>query len=201
MPQVSTPKIGALALSMSRDRSSTMRSCSLVISRISVMSCPTPITPVTSPFGPRRVVALSRISLRCPNLVNSGNSKLAASSPIKAASRTFFTDSLNSSVMKFATRSLPMVSARLKPSRVEALAFHSVTLPCTSMPKMGALAVSMSLVRSSATRLASAMTCFSSVISCPTPTTPSVLPSASQRAVALSSTVYCLPCFETRGSS
>ena len=56
-----------IALSMRRDKSSATRSCSLVTSRICVMSWPSPITPVTSSFGPRRVVAFSKISRRSPN--------------------------------------------------------------------------------------------------------------------------------------
>ena len=87
------------------------------------------MTPMTSPFGPRLVVAFSRISLRCPNFVKRGNSKFAVSLPMSAAASTLFTESLNSSVMKFTTSDLPMVSSLLKPSSLEALAFHFVTLP------------------------------------------------------------------------
>mmetsp|Transcript_20629 Transcript_20629/g.51609 ORF Transcript_20629/g.51609 Transcript_20629/m.51609 type:complete len:201 (-) Transcript_20629:1282-1884(-) len=189
IPFKSTPKIGALAVSMSRERSSAMRSCSPVISRISVMSCPTPITPVTSPSGPRLVVAFRRMTFFSPLLVKRGNSKLAVSLPIKASRNTALTESLNSSVMKFPTKDFPMVSLLGNPSKLDAFAFHSVTLPWTSMPKMGALAVSINLIKSSATRLDSAITWFNSVMSCPTPTTPVILPLASRRVVALRRTV------------
>mmetsp|Transcript_98990 Transcript_98990/g.255936 ORF Transcript_98990/g.255936 Transcript_98990/m.255936 type:complete len:201 (+) Transcript_98990:1229-1831(+) len=189
IPLRSTPKIGALAVSIRRDRSSATRSCSLVISRISVISCPTPITPVTSPSGPRLVVALSRIIRRSPSFVKSGNSKLAVSLPFSAASRTSLTETLNSSVMKFATRDFPIASRLEKPSKAEALAFHSETLPSVSMPKIGAFAVSMRRMRSSATRLDSAITWFSVVMSCPTAIAPMMLPCASRLAVAFISTV------------
>mmetsp|Transcript_20628 Transcript_20628/g.51598 ORF Transcript_20628/g.51598 Transcript_20628/m.51598 type:complete len:322 (-) Transcript_20628:3640-4605(-) len=164
-PFKSTPNIGAFALSIKRDKSSAMRICSLVLSRICVMSCPTPMTPVTSPSGPRRVVAFSKMSLRSPLLLNNGNSKLAVSWPFNACCKTSFTESLNSSVMKFLTRFLPMVSLLVNSNTLDAFAFHSVTLKLVSIPKMGALAVSMSLIKSSATRLDSAITWFNSVIS------------------------------------
>mmetsp|Transcript_20626 Transcript_20626/g.51576 ORF Transcript_20626/g.51576 Transcript_20626/m.51576 type:complete len:201 (-) Transcript_20626:520-1122(-) len=189
MPSRSTPKIGAFAVSMSLAKSSAFRCCSLVISRILVMSWPTPMTPVTSPSGPRRAVALRRISLRLPCLVKSGNSKLAVSLPDNAAAKTSCTESLNSSVMKFDTKCFPMVSSLLKPSKLDAFAFHSDTLPAISMPKIGAFAVSMRRVKSSAIRLESAMTWLSWVMSCPTPTTPVMWPLASRLVVALSSTV------------
>mmetsp|Transcript_64171 Transcript_64171/g.196285 ORF Transcript_64171/g.196285 Transcript_64171/m.196285 type:complete len:286 (+) Transcript_64171:1449-2306(+) len=157
-PWMSTPKMGALAVSMSRARSSAFLCCSSVISRIIVISWPTPITPVTWPSGPRRVVAFNRISLRLPSFVNRGNWKFAVSLPFNAAARTSCTDSLNSFVMKLDTKFLPMVSALLNPSKLEALAFHSETFPSVSMPKMGAFAVSIRRVRSSAMRFESAMT-------------------------------------------
>ena len=65
-----------------------------------------------------------RISWRCPQF-EKGNLKLAASLPMSASQRTSCTF-LNSSVMKFATSGLPMVSFLLPPSRLEALACHSV---------------------------------------------------------------------------
>ena len=71
-PWMSTPKIGAFAVSMSWERSSATHCWSLVISWIAVMPCLTPITPVTSPSRPRRVVAFRRISLRCPHFVKRG---------------------------------------------------------------------------------------------------------------------------------
>ena len=92
IPSRSTPKMDVFAVSMSCDRSSATRSCSLVISRISVRSCPTPMTPMTSPFGPRLVVAFSRISLRCPNFVKRENSKFAVSLPMSAAASLLFTE-------------------------------------------------------------------------------------------------------------
>mmetsp|Transcript_64172 Transcript_64172/g.196289 ORF Transcript_64172/g.196289 Transcript_64172/m.196289 type:complete len:235 (+) Transcript_64172:25-729(+) len=188
MPLRSTPKIGALAVSMSRDKSSAIRSWSLVISRIWVMSCPTPITPVISPSAPRRVVAFSKMAFLSPRFVNSGNSKLAVSLPAKAARSTEFTECLNSSVIKLSTSDLPMVSRFVKPNKFDALTFHSVTLPCLSIPKIGAFAVSIRRMRSSAMRLDSALAASCSVMSCPTPTTPTILPFESRRVVALSST-------------
>ena len=76
-----------------------------------------------------------------------------------------------------------------------ALRFHSLTLPSLSMPKIGALAVSISSVRSSATRRCSACALFIAVMSCPTPTTPTIDPDASRRVVALSSTSTRSPDF------
>mmetsp|Transcript_72641 Transcript_72641/g.210274 ORF Transcript_72641/g.210274 Transcript_72641/m.210274 type:complete len:213 (+) Transcript_72641:316-954(+) len=200
-PFTSTPKIGAFALSINRERSSAMRICSLVISRICVMSWPTPITPVISPSGPLRVVAFRRMSRRSPLFVNKGNSKLAVSVPNKAELSTWLTDSRNSCVMKPDTRFLPMASILLYPSKLDALAFHSETLPCTSMPKIGAFAVSMRRVRSSAMRWARSEAVLISVMSCPTPTTPIMSPFASLRAVAFSRMSRCSPAFVKRGSS
>mmetsp|Transcript_75067 Transcript_75067/g.207046 ORF Transcript_75067/g.207046 Transcript_75067/m.207046 type:complete len:204 (+) Transcript_75067:195-806(+) len=171
-PAVSTPKMGALAVSMSRDRSSAMRCCSAISERSSEMSWPTPITPVTSPSAPRRVVAFSRISRRWPSLVNNGNSKLAVSWPESAMVRTLFTSCRYSRVMKDSTNGLPTVCSLSHPDVAAAFWFHSVTQPLVSIPKMGALAVSIKRVRSSATRLLSFIAWRKFVISCPTPTTP-----------------------------
>ena len=54
------------------------------------------------------------------------------------------------------------------------------------MPKIGAFAVSMSSVRSFATRDSSACDWLIAVMSWPTPTTPTIAPEASQRVVAFS---------------
>mmetsp|Transcript_27410 Transcript_27410/g.72807 ORF Transcript_27410/g.72807 Transcript_27410/m.72807 type:complete len:224 (+) Transcript_27410:134-805(+) len=201
IPSTSTPKIGALALSMSLDKSSAILSCSLALSRICVMSCPTPMTPVTSLLGPRLVVALINTSRLSPPFVNKAISKLAVSLPINAKERTSLTDCWNSSVMNVFTRSLPIVCSLLKPSKRAAVAFHSVTLPFVSIPKIGALAVSISLPKSSATCLDLATASFNSLMSCPTPTTPVTLPALFRRVVALSNTVYRFPLFDSKGNS
>ena len=52
-----------------------------------------------------------------------------------------------------------------KPVIAAILRFHSLTFPFASIPKIGAFAVSMSSVRSLATRCSSALPAFSSVIS------------------------------------
>ena len=56
------------------------------------------------------------------------------------------------------------------------------------MPKIGALAVSMNDCSSCATRVFSSSICLRSVMSCPTPITPTTLPVTSRRVVALSTT-------------
>ena len=53
--------------------------------------------------------------------------------------------------MKVETSGLPNVSSFVKPVISAVLSFHSFTMPFTSMPKMGALAWSMSWRVSSAT--------------------------------------------------
>mmetsp|Transcript_75066 Transcript_75066/g.207041 ORF Transcript_75066/g.207041 Transcript_75066/m.207041 type:complete len:213 (+) Transcript_75066:674-1312(+) len=87
-PFLSMPMIGALAQRMSRAMSSASRFCSAVTRRISVMSWPTPITPVTSPSAPRKAVAFINTSRWSPPLVISGNSKSDDSSPPKAFKST-----------------------------------------------------------------------------------------------------------------
>mmetsp|Transcript_76283 Transcript_76283/g.192044 ORF Transcript_76283/g.192044 Transcript_76283/m.192044 type:complete len:231 (-) Transcript_76283:663-1355(-) len=73
-PVTSTPKIGAFAVWMKRARPSAMRCCSAIAVLISVMSCPTPMTPRTTPSALRRVVVLSKISRRWPSFVHNGKS-------------------------------------------------------------------------------------------------------------------------------
>ena len=63
------------------------------------------------------------------------------------------------------------------------LLFHSFTSPFASMPKIGALAVSMKVCSSCATRVFSTSTCFRSVMSWPTPIIPTTAPQTSQRGV------------------
>mmetsp|Transcript_74528 Transcript_74528/g.199259 ORF Transcript_74528/g.199259 Transcript_74528/m.199259 type:complete len:244 (-) Transcript_74528:283-1014(-) len=139
-------------------------SCS-ISRRISVMSCPTPMTPTIAPVTSRLVVALSSTSTRLLSLVNKGNSKLDFSTPCKALSRTSRTDALNSSVMYTSTRSLPITSCLEKPVISTDLLFHSLTSPLASMPKMGALAVSMKDCSSWATLVFSSSICLRSVMS------------------------------------
>mmetsp|Transcript_43555 Transcript_43555/g.94880 ORF Transcript_43555/g.94880 Transcript_43555/m.94880 type:complete len:215 (+) Transcript_43555:2-646(+) len=68
------------------------------------------------------------------------------------------------------------------------------------MPKIGALAVSITLVRSSATRIEAIILSFSSVKSRARQSTPVISPSAFLRPQVLRSSVLILPAFETRGS-
>ena len=82
--------------------------------------------------------------------------------------------------MKSRTSERPITSSLEKPVISTALRFHSLTLPSASMPKMGALAVSISSVRSLATRDSSACDWLIAVMSWPTPTTPTMAPLASQ---------------------
>ena len=152
------------------------------------MSCPTPITPTTLPLTSLRVVAFSSTSTRLLSLVNSGNSKLAACTPISALSSTSFTDWRNSSVMYAPPGSAPSPRPCVKPVISAALLFHSFTSPLESMPKMGAFAVSMKLCSSFATRVISSLPCLRSVMSCPTPITPTACRSRLSRVVAFSST-------------
>ena len=67
------------------------------------------------------------------------------------------------------------------------------------MPMMGALALSMSSRRSAASRETRVSASLRSVMSCPTPTTPTIPPDASRRVVALSSTSTRSPFFLKRG--
>ena len=54
--------------------------------------------------------------------------------------------------MKSLTRLRPITSSLLKPVIWAALRFHSLTSPLSSMPKMGAFAVSTSMLKSLAIR-------------------------------------------------
>ena len=82
----------------------------------------------------------------------------------------------------------PCTSCLLKPVISTALRFHSLTSPSASMPKMGAFAVSISMRKSLATRDNSIWLLVISVMSWPTPTTPTTLPAASTRGVAFNNT-------------
>mmetsp|Transcript_25068 Transcript_25068/g.72287 ORF Transcript_25068/g.72287 Transcript_25068/m.72287 type:complete len:241 (+) Transcript_25068:411-1133(+) len=201
MPLVSTPKIGALAVSISRDRSSATRCCSAVMALICVMSCPTQITPMTSPFGPRRVVAFNSTTAFFSPSLTRGNSKLGVCSPLSAFSSTWPTESLNSSAMKFDTRDLPIASSYENCDNSANFKFHSVTRPWMSTPKIGAPAVSMMRPKSSAMRSASVFCCFNSVMSWPTPSTPMMEPSSPRLGVAFRRTSRRLPALVNNGSS
>mmetsp|Transcript_41324 Transcript_41324/g.128439 ORF Transcript_41324/g.128439 Transcript_41324/m.128439 type:complete len:251 (-) Transcript_41324:242-994(-) len=185
-PFLSMPKIGALAVSMTRVRSSAMRVDWVMASRYFVMSWPTTTTPLTWPSALRRGVAFNKTSICDWSFVRRGNSKLAVSWPSKAWFRTSWTFTLKSSVMNSSTRGLPMVSSFGKPEISAAFRFHSVTLPSLSTPKIGAFADSMSRDRSSAMECCSEVILRSSVMSCPTPMTPTISPLALRRVVALS---------------
>ena len=69
-------------------------SCSTRTLLSSVISWPTPTTPVIFPEASRRVVEFNKTSTRSPNLVNNGNSKFAVSLPLSAFARTSFTETL-----------------------------------------------------------------------------------------------------------
>mmetsp|Transcript_51408 Transcript_51408/g.96321 ORF Transcript_51408/g.96321 Transcript_51408/m.96321 type:complete len:322 (+) Transcript_51408:3690-4655(+) len=187
-PRRSTPKIGALAFSIMRERSSATLWCSAAIARICVMSCPTPMTPMMFPEGPRRVVAFNSSRAVCLPFFTSGNSKLEVSRPLKAFSKMSAMAPLYCSVMKFWIRGRPKTSYLLRCESSASLSFHSVTWPCMSTPNIGALAVWIKRLKSSAVRKASRLCRFSSVMSCPTPMTPTICPSGPRRGVAFSST-------------
>ncbi len=73
-PWLSIPKIGAFAVSINllnsfATDSETVRSLSN-----SVISCPTPSTPVIFPLKLRRVLEFSNTITRAPSFANSGNS-------------------------------------------------------------------------------------------------------------------------------
>ena len=121
--------------------------------------------------------------------------------PSSAFSSTSFTDWRNSTLINSETRFFPITSSRLNPVIAAILRFHSFTRPSAPMPKMGAFAVSMSSVRSFATRSSSALPRLSSVMSWPTPTTPRIFPVVSRRVVALSSTSTRSPPLVMNGNS
>ena len=107
--------------------------------------------------------------------------------PFIAWSSSARTEARNSSLMAGASTSRwPFISAAVYPVTSAALLFHSLMCPSTSTPRMGALADSMSILRSLATRPSSALPALSSVMSCPTPTTPTISLFASRRVAALS---------------
>mmetsp|Transcript_42787 Transcript_42787/g.76855 ORF Transcript_42787/g.76855 Transcript_42787/m.76855 type:complete len:246 (-) Transcript_42787:1337-2074(-) len=198
---MSIPKMGALAVSIS-----LRRSAATVCSRSSVcfraeMSWPTPTTPIIVPLASLLVAAFSNTSTRSPSFVYSGNSKLAVSCPFKASSRTLLTDCLYSSLMKSSTSMRPIATSFSNPVISAAFWFHSLMCPFTSIPKMGALAVSISLRRSLATEISSVSIAFFSVISWPTATTPTNVPPESMRGVAFSKICTARPSFAYRGTS
>mmetsp|Transcript_95828 Transcript_95828/g.165162 ORF Transcript_95828/g.165162 Transcript_95828/m.165162 type:complete len:221 (+) Transcript_95828:3469-4131(+) len=165
------------------------------------MSCPTPTTPTSWPWESMRGVAFSSSSIWRPCFVSSGSSKLAVPSPWSALLKTSCTDFLNSLQMNSSTKSCPIISSLPNPVIVAAFWFHSLTFPLTSMPKMGALAVSISFCKS----FAIVSSCFSatlrSVISCPTPTTPTTFPLASRRVAAFKRTSMRSPVLVYNGNS
>ncbi len=200
-PSASMPKIGAFAVSMNWVNSAAMRSDSSWAILASVISWPTPMTPIILPSTSRRVVALSHTSTRLPSLVYKGNSKFEDSIPWSAFSSTALTDALYSSVIKSRTKSCPSTSSFLNPVILAAVWFHSLIRPSASMPKIGAFAVSMNWVNSAAMRSDSSWAILASVISWPTPMTPIILPSTSRRVVALSNTLTRVPSLVYKGNS
>mmetsp|Transcript_14026 Transcript_14026/g.43561 ORF Transcript_14026/g.43561 Transcript_14026/m.43561 type:complete len:237 (+) Transcript_14026:188-898(+) len=186
-PFMSTPKMGAFALSMSLEYS-----CSCAMR--AVMSWPIPTTPMTLPCSSLLVVAFSRISTDLPALVTSGNSKFAVSSPFKAFVKTSCTRSRCSSRIKSLTRFLPFVSSLLNSVTVSAFLFQTLMRPFTLTPKIGAFAVSINLAYSCscATR---------AVMSWPMPTTPLMRFCSSLLVVAFSNTSTRTPALVTNGNS
>mmetsp|Transcript_17448 Transcript_17448/g.47301 ORF Transcript_17448/g.47301 Transcript_17448/m.47301 type:complete len:252 (-) Transcript_17448:2692-3447(-) len=168
------------------------RSSNVLYEVISVISWPTPITPTISLVLSTRGVAFSKstatFSVRLSSELSclSRNSKFDVSVPWRAFSNTSATFSLASgSKRKEPTRLWPIASARGTPEMSVIFAFHSVTLPALSTPKIGALAVSMSLSSSHAVRSALSLFSRKSVMSCPTPTIPMIRPSDPRNGVAL----------------
>mmetsp|Transcript_75360 Transcript_75360/g.220992 ORF Transcript_75360/g.220992 Transcript_75360/m.220992 type:complete len:202 (-) Transcript_75360:103-708(-) len=107
-PVLSTPTMGAVAVSIMCLISSALRMASDFCLFSSVMSWPTPMTPVILPSAPLRVVALSRISRRCPSLVHKGNTKLDESTPVSSAiDRTCSTPMRSPSGTKLAISNFP----------------------------------------------------------------------------------------------
>ena len=94
--------------------------------------------------------------------------------------------------MYCSTSRTPITSSLLKPVISTDLRFHSLTSPSASMPKIGALAVSIISLRSVATRESSASVRLGMVMSCPTPTTPMTLPAESLRPESVTSTCTCV---------
>mmetsp|Transcript_64182 Transcript_64182/g.206761 ORF Transcript_64182/g.206761 Transcript_64182/m.206761 type:complete len:211 (-) Transcript_64182:15-647(-) len=200
-PSRSMPMMGAMAVSMMFLNSVAWRTASDFCWFSSVMSWPTPTAPMTLPSRSRRGVAFSRMSRFSPLLEYSGSSKFPTSSPWSARSSTSCTRIWCAWAMNSLTKSCRRVSCREKPLICAALRFHSFTQPCTSTPKMGALAVSMSRDRSSATSCDSRISARSSVMSWPTPMTPVTSPSAPRRVVEFSKMSRRRPSLVKRGNS
>ena len=149
--------------------------CAFSMSFFPVISWPTITTPTTSPFALWRVVALRESSTLVPLREYRGSSKLFDSMPFSAWVNTCLTLPLNSSLIAAAsTRVWPNISWAVYPVISAAFLFHSVIKPFTSIPKMGAFADSINIFRSFATRANSALPALSSVMSWPTPTTPTI---------------------------
>ena len=183
------PKMGAFAVSISIFMSSATWVISACACESRVMSCPTPTTPTIVAVG---VHTRRRVEQHLDALAALGEERedevIRRLAGQRASCSTSSTEERCASVMYVLARCCPITSSLEKPVISTALRFHSLTRPPASMPKMGALAVSISSVRSLATRCSSALPAFSSVMSWPTPTTPTVLPSHVRRVVALSST-------------
>mmetsp|Transcript_44394 Transcript_44394/g.127090 ORF Transcript_44394/g.127090 Transcript_44394/m.127090 type:complete len:249 (-) Transcript_44394:2020-2766(-) len=193
LPCVLTPKIGAFAVSIRRSKSPAADSTSFTASRNLVMSCPTITTPVTLPLASKRAVAFNNMSTRLPSLVINGTSKFAVSTPLQAWVRTSRTLGTYSGVMNSLTKWWPRTSSRENPVSLTAFVFHSVTLPSTSTPMIGAFALSISRCKSSAMVRCSARLRSKSVMSCPTPITPLTSPVVPRRAVAFRDISRLLP--------
>mmetsp|Transcript_28830 Transcript_28830/g.82774 ORF Transcript_28830/g.82774 Transcript_28830/m.82774 type:complete len:335 (-) Transcript_28830:1606-2610(-) len=149
------------------------------ISLMFVISWPTQIIPTMSPCGLNRGVALrsKHTGFSWP-AQRSSNSKLLQGCVVLALYTTSSTilqllSLMNSAMFRSTTSSF------LHPDLLATQPFHSMMFMSTPTPKIGALAVSISCDRSSATRSECVRCSLSNVMSWPTHTTPMTLFSSS----------------------
>ena len=103
--------------------------------------------------------------------------------------------------MYVCTRFFPNTSSFLNPVIFSEVWFHSFTSPLLSIPKIGALAVSINCLNSFAIDSDTVLSLSISEISCPTPNTPVILPLASRRVLEFNNTITRSPSFENNGNS
>ena len=108
--------------------------------------------------------------------MKSGNSKLAAYVALQSVVEHSFTDALYSSMMKTSHQVLPHHLLRVKPVISAALLFHSFTQPARVDAEDGRVGRVDEVCSSFATRVISSSASLRSVMSCPTPITPTTLP-------------------------
>mmetsp|Transcript_20559 Transcript_20559/g.54829 ORF Transcript_20559/g.54829 Transcript_20559/m.54829 type:complete len:202 (-) Transcript_20559:1050-1655(-) len=164
------------------------------------MSWPMQITPTMALSGPKRGAALSRKMRGSWLAVDINTSKVGKEFPLNASSKMRWVSSLDP--CSTSLRNLLLIATSFcTPVTSTTRRFQSVTRPARSMPMMGALAVSTMFCNSAATRMASDFWAWSSVMSWPTPMTPTNSPSAPQRGVALKRMSRSSPCLEYKTSS